>query len=72
MKIFGITINGNLIGQVLIAIFIGWLIGLGISWINVFGHSGQAPLICGMAGGISSLGQLVRQQQRKLTKNNNS
>ena len=69
MKIFGITINGNLIGQILIGIFIGWLIGLGISWINVFGHSGQAPLICAMAGGISVVGRLVR-QHRKLTKDN--
>ena len=60
MKIFKNTINVNLIGQVLIGIFIGWLIGLGISWINVFGHSGQAPLICAMAGGISTLGRLVR------------
>ena len=69
MKIFGITINGNLIGQVFIGIFISWLVGLGISWINVFGHSGQAPLICAMAGGISVVGRLVR-QHRKLTKDN--
>ena len=69
MKIFGITINGNLIGQVLIGIFISWLVGLGISWINVFGHSGQAPLICAMAGGIYAVGRLVR-QHRKLTKDN--
>jgi hypothetical protein len=66
MKIFGITINGNLIGQVLIGIFIGYLIGLGISWINIFGHSGHAPKICAMAGGISTVGRLVK-QQRKLT-----
>ena len=71
MTIFGITFNGNLIGQVLIGIFIGWLIGLGISWFNVFGHSGQAPLICALAGGISAVGRLVR-QDRKLTKDNNS
>ncbi len=66
MKIFGITISGNLIGQVLIGIFIGWLIGFGISWINVFGYSGQATLICAMAGGISAVGRFVR-QHRKLT-----
>ena len=71
MKIFGITINGNLIGQVLISIFIGWLIGFGISCINVFGYSGQAPLICAMTGGISAVGRLVR-QNRKLTQDNNS
>ena len=72
MKIFGITINGNSIGQVLIGIFIGWLIGLGISWMNVFGHSGQAPLICAMAGGISAVGRLLVWKHRKLTKDNNS
>jgi len=71
MRIFEITINGNLIGQVLIGFFLGWFIGLGISWINVFGHSGQAPLICAMAGGISAVERLVR-QNRKLTKDNNS
>ena len=37
MNVFGITINRNFIGQILIGIIIGWLIGLGISWINVFG-----------------------------------
>jgi hypothetical protein len=68
---FGITINGSFIGQVLIGVFLGLLIGLGISWINIFGHSGQAPLLCAMAGGISSAGRLIR-QQRKLAKNNNS
>jgi Kef-type K+ transport system membrane component KefB len=71
MKIFEVTINRNFIGQVFVGIFTGFLIGMAISWINVFGHSGQAPLICAMAGGITSVGRLVK-QQKELNRTNNS
>ena len=72
MGLSDITINRNLVGQFLISIFIGWLIGSGISWINIFGHSEQAPFICAIAGGISSIVRLVRQQKVKLANNNSS
>ena len=70
MKLFGLMINGNLIGQIVFGVFMGWLIGLGISWLNVFGHSDNAPLICAVAGGIAAISRLLRQQS-KLRKSNN-
>jgi len=54
---------GKFIGQALIGTLIGWLVGLGISWVNVFGSSGQAPIICAIVCGALTIGRLIRQQK---------
>lgn len=58
-----IGINSNVIAQILLGIFTGWIIGIVISWINVFGYSGHASLICAISGGIYESGRLIRQQK---------
>jgi hypothetical protein len=62
MKFIGITINGKIILQILFSIVLGWLVGSAINYINVFGSSEKAPLICALVLGAISLGRLIRQQ----------
>jgi len=66
MNILGITINRNLIIEVVISMTLGWIVGLIISHINVFGSSDKAPLICSMASGISAFERLKRKQNSNL------
>jgi len=52
--------------QAVISIYLGWLIGLIIKYINVFGGSDKTPLICAMASGISAFEQLIRKENSNL------
>ncbi len=55
MKIFDIEFNRQVIGEILISVFVGYLIGLAISYINLFGSSQNAPKICAMASAVVSI-----------------
>lgn len=63
MKSLGITFKRKSIEQVFVGIIAGWMIGLCISYLNIFGSSENAPLICALGGGIVALGRLLKQQK---------
>ncbi len=65
MKIFNITFNRQIIGEILISVFVGYLIGLAISYINIFGSSQNAPQICAMASGVFSIMRIYNRQNAK-------
>ncbi len=65
MKIFNITFNRQIIGEILISVFVGYLIGLAISYINIFGSSQNAPQICAMASGVFSIMRIYNRQNTK-------
>ena len=59
MKLFEAIINRQIAGQILLSIFVGHLVGLGIFCIDIFGSSQNAPMICAMASGVYSLARLT-------------
>ena len=65
MKIFNIIFNRQIIGEILISVFVGYLIGLAISYINIFGSSQNAPQICAMASGVFSIMRIYNRQNTK-------
>ena len=65
MKIFDIKFNRQVIGEILISVFVGYLIGLAISYINIFGSSQNAPKICAMASGVISIMRIKNKQNMR-------
>ena len=65
MKIFNVKFNRQIIGEILISVFIGFFIGLVISYINIFGSSQNAPQICAIASGIFSIKRIYIRQNTK-------
>lgn len=51
MKDLKVKIDLKLIGGILKYYFVGYIVGLLIAYVNVFGTSGNAPLICAMGAG---------------------
>ncbi len=65
MRIFNIKFNRQIIGEILISVFVGYLIGLAISYINIFGSSQNAPQICPMASGVFLIMRIYNRQNTK-------
>ena len=65
MRIFNIKFNRQIIGEILISVFVGYLIGLAISYINIFGSSQNAPQICAMGSGVFSIMRIYNRQNTK-------
>ena len=65
MRIFNIKFNRQIICEILISVFVGYLIGLAISYINVFGSSQNATQICAMASGVFSIMRIYNKQNTK-------
>jgi len=65
MKIFDIKFNRQVIGEILISVFVGYLIGLAISYINIFGSRQNAPKICAMASGVFSIMRIKNKQNMR-------
>jgi hypothetical protein len=65
MKLFNITFNIQIIGEILISTIVGYLIGLAISYVNIFGSSQNAPQICAMASGVFSIVRINNRQKTK-------
>ena len=65
MRRFNLKFNRQIIGEILISVFVGYLIGLAISYINIFGSSQNAPQICAMASGVFSIMRIYNRQNTK-------
>ena len=66
MNILKVKFNRQIIGEILIGVFVGYLIGLVISYINIFGSSQNAPQICAMASGVFSIMRIYNRQNTKV------
>jgi NhaP-type Na+/H+ or K+/H+ antiporter len=66
MNILKVKFNRQIIGEILIGAFVGYLIGLVISYINIFGSSQNAPQICAMASGGFSIMRIYNRQNTKV------
>ncbi len=64
MKNFTDKITLKLIGEVLKYYAIGYLVGVLISYINVFGTSEKAPLLCAVGAGIFGFFKLLESDKK--------
>ncbi len=61
MKKLKFLFSTNFIVKIGLSVLIGYIIGLLLSYINIFGSSQNAPLMCAIGAGIFSLMRIKRE-----------